>query len=271
MKDLSRVLFITDMDGTLLPADKRLNKADLAAIRRFRELGGHFSVATGRSLQSAAQYFEALELDEPVILCNGGGIYDCARKRFMWQKFVDASAYDTVMAVFESFPSVAGEITMSDAILVPRLNAMEEYHIRISYGGEYTFMPLEDIPREGWCKMLFAAEKEDLPALREYIAENGNGKVDFVQSSPIFYEILPKGCLKGDALRKLTEIYRMDGWITAACGDYDNDLKMLEYADYGFAPSNAQECVKKAACYVTAADCNGGAVAEALEYIINTL
>ena len=32
MKDLSKVLIITDMDGTLLPSDKKLNKKDLAAI-----------------------------------------------------------------------------------------------------------------------------------------------------------------------------------------------------------------------------------------------
>ena len=62
MIDLAKTLFITDMDGTLLPADKKLNPADIAAIEEFRCKGGHFSVATGRSLQSASQYFNELKL-----------------------------------------------------------------------------------------------------------------------------------------------------------------------------------------------------------------
>lgn len=269
MKDLSKVLFITDMDGTLLPSNKKLNADDIAAIERFRAAGGHFSVATGRSLQSARQYFDELMLDEPIILCNGGGIYDCKTKKFAWQKFVDESAYESVCAAFEKFPKIAGEINTSDDILVPRLNKMEEYHLSISYGGKYTPMEMKKIPRGGWCKMLFAAENEDLPRLIEYFENNGNDKVDFIRSSPIFYEILPKNCLKGDALLKLIEIYKMDGWTTVACGDYDNDLKMLENADVGIAPANALDCVKNAAKYVAKADCSSGAVAEAIDYVFN--
>ena len=35
--------------------------------------------------------------------------------------------------------------------------------------------------------------------------------------------------------------------------------------------ANAQECVKKAADHITVSDCNNGAIAEALEYVMNIL
>lgn len=272
MKNLSNVMFITDLDGTLLPANKKLNPKDLDAIDMFRRFGGHFSVATGRSVQSAMRYFEPLELDEPAIVCNGGGIYDCAEDRFAWQEFVDPSAYETVKDIFGKFPEVGGEIDFSGEILVPQMSIQEEYHLDISYAKDgYRLEELSNISPNGWCKMLFASSFEKINELIEYVREHNNDKVTFVRSSKFFYEILPQGCSKGSALKKLTEIYRRNGWIVAACGDFDNDLEMIEYADIGIAPSNAQECVKKAASFVTKADCDNGAVAEALYYVMNAL
>ena len=45
MKDLSNVIFITDMDGTLLPANKRLNPKDLDAIYDFRKFSLRRSIS----------------------------------------------------------------------------------------------------------------------------------------------------------------------------------------------------------------------------------
>ena len=271
MIDLAKTLFITDMDGTLLPADKKLNPADIAAIEEFRCNGGHFSVATGRSLQSASQYFNELKLDEPIILCNGGGVYDCREKRFVWQKFVDTSAYETVKKAFEHFPNAGGEINYSDGIKVPHMSEKEKYHLRISYGDDYCEVPYDELSPDGWCKMLFAAEEDEIPLIAEYLRKLGNDKIEYVQSSKIFYEILPKGCTKGYALGVLKDKYSLDDWTLIACGDFDNDLEMIKKADIGFAPANAQECIKSTADHVTEADCSNGAIAEVLNYVMNVL
>lgn len=267
MKDFSKVLFITDMDGTLLTSDKKLNPKDLYAIAELRFYGGHFAIATGRAVQSAAQYFDELKLEEPIILCNGGGIYDCKQQKFVWQRFVDTSLYDTVKTVFDKFPDIGGEVCFSNDILVPRMNEMERYHLNISYFGKYKEVDYADIPKDGWCKMLFAGDEETIPHIADYISELGNDKAEYVRSSKIFYEILPKNCTKGKALKELRELYHMDDWTIVACGDFDNDLEMIQAADIGFAPSNAQEIIKAEADYVTKADCSNGAVAEALEYM----
>lgn len=272
MKDLSNVIFITDMDGTLLPANKRLNKTDLDAIYDFRKFGGRFSVATGRAVQSAAQYFEELQLDEPIIVLNGGGIYDCREDRFAWQKFVDRSAYDAVKDILEKFPKVGAEIDLSDEILVAQYSIQEEYHIDISYKNlKPRQADIKDISPEDWCKVLFAADPDVIDRLMAYTNEMGYDKLTFVRSSKFFYEILPSGCSKGTALKKMLEIYHRYGYTVAACGDFDNDIDMLQNADIAIAPANALDEVKKTACRVTKADCDNGAVAEALYYVMNVL
>ena len=135
----------------------------------------------------------------------------------------------------------------------------------------YEIVDYNSIPSNGWCKFLFAGETNEIDQMVEYVSENVKSDLTFVRSSPMFYEILPNDCSKGKALNILKDIYSMDDWKIIACGDFDNDLEMIQVADIGIAPLNAQDCVKNAADYVTASDCNNGAVAEALEYVINIL
>ena len=47
-EDISKVILLSDMDGTLLNGKKQITDIDRAAIKRFTELGGKFTVATGR-------------------------------------------------------------------------------------------------------------------------------------------------------------------------------------------------------------------------------
>lgn len=272
MKDLSNVIFITDMDGTLLPANKQLNQKDLDAIYDFRKFGGRFTVATGRTVQSTSQYFDALQLDEPMIVLNGGAIYDCKEKKYVWQNFVDLSAYEAVKDILEKFPKVGAEIDLSDEILVPQYSIQEEYHIDISYKDIVPHSAdIKDISPEGWCKVLFAADSDEIDKLTEYTQNKGWDNLTFVRSSKYFYEILPNGCSKGTALKKMLELYRSYGYTVAACGDFNNDIEMLQNADIPIAPANALDEVKKIACMVTKADCDNGAVSEALYYVMNVL
>ena len=71
-EDISKVLLITDMDGTFLPASKIPTPKTLAAVKRFEEAGGRFSIATGRAIQAARQYFDMVNVNCPIIMSNGG-------------------------------------------------------------------------------------------------------------------------------------------------------------------------------------------------------
>ena len=71
MKRLDTTLLMTDLDGTLLPSTKEILPEELEAIRQFRQQGGKFAIATGRTLQAAQRYLDRVQADVPVILFNG--------------------------------------------------------------------------------------------------------------------------------------------------------------------------------------------------------
>lgn len=61
--DFSKVILMTDLDGTLLTDDKRILPLDLEAIERFRAGGGLFTMATGRGYSMAKHIADKLRLD----------------------------------------------------------------------------------------------------------------------------------------------------------------------------------------------------------------
>ena len=89
-EDISKVLLITDMDGTFLPASKIPTPKTLAAVKRFEEAGGRFSIATGRAIQAARQYFDMVNVNCPIIMSNGGMVYDIHTKEQIYNVFCQA-------------------------------------------------------------------------------------------------------------------------------------------------------------------------------------
>lgn len=274
MEDLSRVMLITDMDGSLLTDDKKINPVDLKAIKQFRNLGGIFTVATGRNYQSASQYFEKLNIDCPVILYNGGMIFDVTHNQQVYVNELNECAEDVCMEILEEFPSVACEILTSKDIYVVRNNEFEQEH------NDYSrvtpkYCTLKDFiskvsQKEERIKMLFAMHSDIMPSLVRFIDSNGYGKyLDFVKSTDNYYEMLPKNCSKGTALKHYKKLLGLKDVIIVSVGDYNNDIEMLKNSHIGVAPNNALKNVKKSADFVTNHNNNTGAIAETIDYIIS--
>lgn len=266
MAKFSNTVLITDLDGTLLPVSKVLNKKDIDAVEYFRQQGGIFTVATGRIIQAAEQYFDPLKPDAPVILNNGGLIYDTEKKKILYEISLDAAAYEYTRELMEKFPDMGVEINLPDCIYVVKMTEWERLHLSMTHL-PYTEKGLEEIPKTGWCKVLYSIGDGRVRELAEYAASMGWDRNSFVISGDFLFECLPMGCTKGSALERLHGLEKWDTFTVAAAGDYNNDLEMLEFADIAIAPQNAQDIVKKSADYVTRATCEEGAIAEAIEYL----
>ncbi len=266
MTDFSNYVLITDLDGTLLPNSKLVSEQDLAAIESFKSGGGTFTIATGRIYQAAEQFFDVLKPNAPVLLNNGGLIYDIKKSQALYSCYLDNSAIEYTLALMEQFPEIGVEINTMDNIYVVRMTEWEKKHLELTHL-KYTEKTIEDAAKEPWCKVLFSIESERMYELVEYVAAMGWDKANFVTSGPFLFECLPLNCTKGRALERLAELQKWNEHTIVAVGDYDNDIAMLEFSDIGIAPANAQNIVKKSASYVTKATCEDGAIAEAIEYI----
>ena len=62
---LGDLLVVSDMDGTLLTPEKQILPCDIETIRLFTSLGGHFTVATGRTVNSVGMYPQLVPLVAP--------------------------------------------------------------------------------------------------------------------------------------------------------------------------------------------------------------
>ncbi len=266
MPDFSDTVLITDLDGTLLPQSKIVSAKDLQAIERFKSCGGTFTVATGRVYQAAEQFFDVLQPNAPVIMNNGGLIYDTQKKETLYALFLDRAAEEYTRILMEKFPDIGVEINTEDKIYVANMTKWEKMHLDLTHL-KYEERSIKDIPTGQWCKVLYSLGDGKVRRLADCASDMGWDKNGFVVSGDFLFECLPKGSTKGSALKILSEKWGWESLTVAAAGDYDNDLEMIEFADIGIAPQNARDIVKNGADYVTAASCEEGAIAEAIEFL----
>ncbi len=263
---IDRTFLMTDLDGTLLTSDKRVSEKDAAAIARFRDDGGRFAFATGRTLQTAMQYIEELQIEAPVILYNGAGIYDPKAGKMLYTAPLPEKAKDYTKQFLEQFPEVGAEILRPDGTYIIKLNEVERAH------AAYCSVPpiyctLDEVPEGEWLKVLFAMPEKELEALIAYANEGKFEGVSFIRSEAVYYEMLPENISKGSALEVCRTLLKAEGLSFAAAGDYHNDVEMLRRADFGAAPASAQQIVRKAADYVLTATNDEGAIAELISVL----
>lgn len=266
--DLSKVILLSDMDGTLLNSRKQINETDMAAIEKFRSLGGKFTIATGRTIQTFEQYAETLKLTMPVIIYNGAALYDYSRGEILYSRALPDGCREMAEELLRQMPEAGGEVLRADSTYVFSNTEYQQLHTKLC-GIIPEYAELGAIPQGGWLKILFAMSPEDISYLEILVKQlKFNERADFVRSSTIFLEMLPKGVSKGSALEAYRELDGMSEYTFAAIGDFDNDIEMIKAADFGVCPANAEESVKKAADHVLSRTNDEGAVAELIDHII---
>lgn len=266
-EDISKVVLVTDMDGTLLNSKKEVTPKDRAAIERFMQLGGKFTVATGRTIQSFSAFYDLLDLRFPVIMFNGSIIYDKLSDSVLYSESLPESAREYTMQIMREMPDIGGEVLKTHETFVFSNNEYEKRHIEICKVIP-VYSRLEDIKGDDWQKVLFAMAPEKISELMELVSRKKYGGVCFVKSADIFFEMIKDGITKGSALKKYRELDEFKGYTFVAAGDYNNDIEMLIEADLGAAPANAQPEVKAAADIVLKNTCDEGAIAELIDIII---
>lgn len=273
--NFNNVIFMTDLDGTLLTDDKRILDRDMEAIERFRKGGGLFTAATGRGYamarRVAVDQLRLDSLDMPAVLFNGAGVYDFKQDKFLWRCEVGSFAKDYIRKILDrycehhSIADIGLEILLEREVYVPFINDTERLHLDMESVSP-KFVLSDEIPEKGWLKFLFAGTPEVLDEV-EKIARCGDfPDVQWVRSQSIFFEGLPKGVDKSRGFAELIRLVGAEDRFSVAAGDYLNDKAMIENADLGAAVGNAHPDVRAAADIVVC-DNNSGAVFEIIDHI----
>jgi Cof subfamily protein (haloacid dehalogenase superfamily) len=258
------ILLVSDMDGTLITDEFKLPERNIKAIDRFIKNGGSFTLATGRSAESAFKYLGRIKTSAPAILSNGTVIYDFEAKKLVWNAYLPKSAEEMFAMLLRKFPDVGGEIYREDQIYIVRATTFTQRHI-VNEGFKYTVTDVENVPH-GWQKVLFTGEYSQLSQIEEFVGTLNHDGCNFVFSSPMFFEALPEGVSKGTTLLRLANMLNIKHENTIGIGDYFNDLTLVSMAGFGAAVSGAPKELIDLAKFVTGT-CESGAVADLIEYI----
>ncbi|MBR5088334.1 MAG: Cof-type HAD-IIB family hydrolase [Ruminiclostridium sp.] len=259
------VLIVTDLDGTLLDDEKNIATEDIAAINDFRSKGGLFAAATGRGAVMARRIIDRLDIRTPCVIFNGAAIYDFKADKFLWHSDMPEISDRYIRMLEKEFPDIGVEILYEKDIYVTHNNQTVQEHLALEQLSA-TYCGLDDVPETGRIKVLIAYPPEKIQAVIDFTQENCKEGVNWVHSSPMYYEMLPEGISKASGVKKLVEILSFQNKFVAAAGDYGNDRAMIAEADLGVAVGNALDSVKEAADLIVR-DNNHAPISEMIEYI----
>ena len=96
-----KVLYVSDLDGTLLDRNAKLSRRSAKIIGGLIKKGMLFSVATARS-QSSVSILKDLEINIPCIQLNGVLMYDFMNKKYIGCTPMETETADSIISISTS-------------------------------------------------------------------------------------------------------------------------------------------------------------------------
>lgn len=254
------ILLVTDLDGTLLTVGQTISKENREAIAYFESEGGRFSFVSGRIPRCQRPILEQLTPKVPVGV-NNGMLYDANVGEWVDFEEISPDAFAMTEEIVRKFPD-AGVIAMGKkhVYFSQRDDIGEQFRVLVGLSERYD--PINRLP-EPCCKVLLTYPAEKMDALKAAVdAHPLSGQFYLARSDARYYEIMPRGCTKGRALRRLAEYLGISPEKTVAVGDQENDIAMFREAKLGIAVANATSVAKNAADVVLDATNEQHAIAE---------
>lgn len=94
------MIYVTDLDGTLLNSHGNLTKFTIKAIKDLHSRGVKITIASARSIFTAIDFIKELNLELPVILRNGAFVYNPADESVLLKKLLNYSQMKPILDFF---------------------------------------------------------------------------------------------------------------------------------------------------------------------------
>lgn len=245
-------LICSDLDGTFRGEDNAVS-VNSKAVKYFTDNGGTFTFITGRT----SSYLEEQDffgiINAPVGVFNGGMIYDYKNSMVLKETRLEFKLGE--------FAEVVGcrnfdfkTIGVYNDFFAPwqRNGAFADYKEKFSQKAIKITCSFKSV--------------EEADEFKNYALGLDFFKNTFISKSwPVGVEFNSIDATKGHVVRFIKN-YLGNIHTSVGIGDFENDVKLLEYADIGVAPGNAIDCVKNKADFIVK-HCDEGAVADLIEII----
>lgn len=272
MGKFSDVLLTVDFDRTLTAPDSTIPKRNMEAIEYFMAEGGAFTVNTGRSIPMYSSLMDVIPVNAPLLLYNGSAAYDKDKGELTFCTPIDLDWRETIRHTRELFPDLTVEFQGTKAHYI--FDPDEKWRdFCVHNGCPWGFAGLEDdlgvfLKFSIYGKItkptvahLYEGTPEEIARIdqvqRLVQAEFGE-KVTVFRAANRIIDVHAAGVGKDkSALRLKQELGRK---ILVCAGDADNDISMMEAADYAYSPADGIIAGR----YETVCPCAEGAVADVI-------
>ncbi len=260
-------LIVSDMDDTLLDPKGNVTERTLSALQAAIKAGALVTFASGRMVESATGWAHQLGVNAPLILYNGGLVYDLETKKTISRIELPEEIARAVLRFGEQMGVYMQVYPGENYYCVEKNRFTENYANRVRV--EACEIPkgqkLSEWIDSGQMKLLVIGDAEDMPqVLDAFRAEFPDCGVEFFMSRPMYLEAVSESVNKGSALRALAESLGIAPDEILAFGDGENDITMLEYAGHSYAVANAREDVIEKAKFTAPSNAEDG-VAQVIE------
>ncbi len=247
----SDVLLTVDYDRTLTAPDSTIPERNLEAIRYFMENGGAFTINTGRSVPMTRAFLGKVPLSAPLLLYNGSAAYDPEKREFLFAHEIPLNLWETVHTCEALFPDMTVEVQGVDAHYRftenPAWDAFSD-HNQCARGfalpgmnlGPFLKFSLYGEIRDVTVAHLFEGSEEEIrrvDAVQAQLQSRFGEYCEVFRAAPRIIDVHAKGVSKARSARQLQR--KLGRKILVCVGDAQNDLTMLQDADFAFVPGDA--------------------------------
>jgi len=250
-----KILYITDLDGTLLNSDRKLSEYSVNIINDLVGKGMYFTYATARSLESASKVTKGLKINIPAITRNGIFIENTNNNGKIYSlKFSEEEKY-LIMGILEKYsiyPLVCSFINGEEkrSWIKDKENDGIKNGIK-SWKDDSRYRPVNNLKDLCYGDPFYIrciGKKDSLMDVYHSLLEINKfscllQREYYNEPEPYWCEILPKKATKGNTALVLKEIFKCNKIISF--GDGINDVEMFKVSDESYAVENAEDELKK--------------------------
>ena len=266
------VLLTVDYDRTLTGTNAQVPQRNLEAITFFIENGGKFTVNTGRSVPMAQCFLDHVPVNAPLLLYNGSGWYDPAERKLVRSYELGLDPQLLLTDLQTRFPQLTVEVQgVQNHYIFKEDHVWEKFCVyngaSWAYGDDscveqpFLKVALYSNFADETTASMYKVVPEEMALMEQaiaYIHDTYGDRIDVFRACARITDLHAKGCNK---LRSARDLQAALGRKILVCvGDADNDVTMLEGADYAYCPADGIVADR----FENVCVCDEGAVADVI-------
>jgi Cof subfamily protein (haloacid dehalogenase superfamily) len=261
-------LVLSDVDGTLVNAEKVLSPRAIAMVERLREADILFALTSSRPPRGMSMFVEPLHLTTPIAAFNSGMIVS-PDLSIIEQRTIDNDVSGQLISLLDEY-EISIWVYQGDEWYVRDLNGPHTQHEASVVGFQPQLVANFDAVRSGFAKIVGVSDDVNATTdAQAAIKEKYGERVSATASQSFYIDITHPLANKGSAVDYLASRFAIPTDAIATIGDAYNDVPMFERSGLSIAMGNAVTDVKAAAHEVTTSNEDDG-FANAIERFILT-